>query len=393
MSKASVGFAPGLLRRILFRAIISAVAVAVSLSVVQTEVAAQTPGNNEWDPKKTWIFAAGVIQFDDKDLQSWPDHNRIDDKMIQAYIRRGVPDDHIFYIKNKMATKANLEEKLAEHAKKAGKDDTFIFYYTGHGSRDYKQDSRPVNFMTYDTDSKWMVSDIVKTIQKNFTGNRVLLTADCCYSGAILEEVSRMSSRLPIAVFTSSRASSTSTGAWTFTQIITDALNGSPLLDLNGDGNITFQEMANYADEEMSFVEEQRVTYFPRPGSFFNKDLIFAKATAKKAPRVGERLEGEENGKWYKIKVLDSKDNKVFVTWLGWATTFDTWLTPEQIRPYKPVMMKNGTPIEIEWDKKWWKGSIVKNEMGLYFVHYDGYKDIDNEWVALNRVRLPKNQD
>jgi hypothetical protein len=393
--RKAIAFAPGLLCRTVSFAntIASALCSTMAVALLITCLAASTRAaaeSAEWDPKTTWIFAAGIIQFDNKDLQSWPDRTRIDDKMIQAYIKRGVPEDHIFFIKNNVGTKEMLAQKLMEHVKRGGKDDTFIFYYSGHGSRDYKQANRPVCFVTYDTEQQWFVADIVKTIQKNFAGSRVLLTADCCYSGAFQEELYRQPGRIPMAVLTSSKASSTSTGNWTFTQIITDALNGNPMLDLNGDGNITLQEMATYADDEMSFVEEQRITYLPRPGSFFSKDLIISKANGKKTARAGDHLEGEDQGKWYKVKVLDSKDDKVFVTWIGWAKSYDAWLEPEKVRPYKPDFLKNGTPIEIEWNKKWWPGSVVKNEMGLYLVRYDGYKEIDNEWVALTRVRLPK---
>ncbi|PTX92142.1 hypothetical protein DB346_24670 [Verrucomicrobia bacterium LW23] len=382
---------PAVSGRMLFRRIATA-ALLVCTSALLCATAASAQGTrNEWDPKSTWIFAAGIIQYDDKSITSWPDHSRVDDKMIQAYRNRGVPDEQILYIKNKDGTREELEEQLAEFAAKAGKGDTFIFYYSGHGSRDYKQPTRPVSLMTYDTEEDWRMASVVKSIVKNFPGNRVLLTADCCYSGALQEEVYRNAGRIPMAVLTSSKASSTSTGNWTFTQVLTDAINGSPLLDLNGDGDITLQEVATYADDEMSFMEGQRTTYLPRPGTFFSPGLVIAKATGKKAPRAGERLEGEDQGKWYKVKILDSKDDKFLVTWVGWAKSYDSWLSADKLRPYDTTLpMKNGTAVEIEWRKKWWPGTVVKSERGLYMVRYTGYNDIDNEWVVPKRVRAPQ---
>ena len=45
-----------------------------------------------WEPEKTWVFAVGVIQYDDPTRTSWPDEGRVDVKMIEAFRKRGVPE-------------------------------------------------------------------------------------------------------------------------------------------------------------------------------------------------------------------------------------------------------------------------------------------------------------
>ena len=50
-------------------------------------------------------------------------------------------------------------------------------------------------FANYDAgnsnDSAWNIRSIFTAIDKHFSGNRVLLLADCCHSGALYEECRR----------------------------------------------------------------------------------------------------------------------------------------------------------------------------------------------------------
>ena len=100
--------------------------------------------------------------------------------------------------------------------------------------------------------------------------------------------------------------------------------------------------------------------------------------------------EGRDSGKWYKANILSARDGKYFVTWPGWDSSNDAWLTPENLRPAGRQMFADGTTVEIEWGKTWYPGKVVRTELGLLLVHYDGYTAADNEWVPVGRVRLPK---
>ena len=57
------------------------------------------------------------------------------------------------------------------------------------------------------------------------------------------------------------------------------------------------------------------------------------------------------------------------------------------MRPYRPKLPEDGTAVEIEWSKTWYKGRVLRNELGLLLVHYDGYPASDDEWVQPSRVR------
>ena len=349
-------------------------------------LSAQQPPD-AWNPQRTWVFAVGVLRFDDPKLHTWPDQGRVDEEMIKAYQARGVPADHIVFLKNEEATRARVTEKLVGTLHAAGPDDSFVFYYAGHGSRNYHDPARPVSFVTFDTASDWRLKTILDAIEQNFHGRRVLLTADCCYSGALAEEVRRHSpSKIAYAVLTSAQATSTSTGNWTFTQALTDLLNGNPLLDLNHDGGITLREAGDYANAEMAFGEGQLDT-FTTTGSF-PADLLMARTQGSPpAGREGERCEGRYEGKWYKVKILKAEPKRCFVTWMGWDKSFDSWLPDTELRPYTPRALKPGTPVAIEWAKNWYPGRVLRSELGLQLVHYEGYDDIDDEWVSPDRLK------
>ncbi len=343
-----------------------------------------------WQPEKTWVFAVGVLAYEDSSLATWPDEGRVDARMIAAFQKRGVPEDRIVFIKNKSATRENLVKRFAAHLSKAGPGDTFIFFYAGHGGRDFKDAARPVSFIPYDSKNPagpWAVQEVLDSVEKNFKGARVLFTADCCHSGAlVLEAVKRKNGNY--GVLTSAPASSRSTGNWTFTQCLVDMLEGNALLDLNSDGKISFAEIAKYSEEEMAFGEGQLASSTAIGN--WSRDMVMSQAGPKKPIRVGERLEGLDQGKWWPVKILDVKEGSFFVTWIGWDRKYDAWISEKKLRAWKPRIYQTGTRVEIEWDKVWYPGKVLENKVGLHLVHYEGYPSADDEWVPNARLRPAK---
>jgi hypothetical protein len=240
----------------------------------------------------------------------------------------------------------------------------------------------------FDSKNGWPTAAVLHAIEAGFKGSQVLLTADCCHSGGLAEEAARHKGRINFGTLTSARASATSTGNWTFTQCLADLYSGKPMLDLDHDGAITFAEAAQYSDLRMAFRENQRSTNAVT--GTFPRDLVFAKANGAAPARLADQCEGRDQGKWYKAEILSAKDGKYFVTWPGWDSSHDSWLSPVDLRPLNRKSVTDGTIVEIKWGKKWYPGKVIRSELGLLLVHYDGYTAADDEWVPIERVRTPE---
>ncbi|HEV7402822.1 MAG TPA: Tudor-knot domain-containing protein [Chthoniobacteraceae bacterium] len=352
--------------------------------VVAVSASAEAPA---WQPRKTWVFAVGILTFEGARLHGWPEKGRMDEVMLDAMRQRGVAADHIVFLKNEQATLAQLRAGLATFVRRAGANDTLIFYYAGHGGRDYQDAARPVHLVPYDSSGSWQTKEVLDTIDSGFKGTCVLLTADCCHSGGLAEEAARHQGRISYGTLTSARSSATSTGNWTFTQCLADLYRGQPALDLDHDGAITFAEAAQYCDLKMAFHENQRATNAATAG--FPRDFVFA-PVAGPAARVGETCEARWQGKWYQAEILAAHDGKYQVTWPGWDKSYDSWVAPEDLRPAPQTGFADGAKLEIEWRTKWYPGAVVQSALGLLLVHYDGFGKTDDEWVPLPRVRQMK---
>lgn len=365
-------------------------------TVLLAALLAATPllAQEAWDPAKTRVFAVGVLSFQDKKLGTWPDEGRVDAVMIDALKKRGVPEANIVFLKNAEATREVMDKKLGELLAASAEGETLLFYYAGHGSRDFHNDKRPVSLICYDSMPKkpasyWLLSDVVKTIETGFKGSSVLLTSDCCHSGAFMEELPAIKTTKQWGVLASVQPGSRSTGNWTYTQCLLDILNGYSPVDTDNDGSVTFKEAGAWIEAEMAFCEDQLSCAWLRG---MKESLVLAKVTDKKPARVGERLEAEDEGKWWKIKVLDAKDGKLFVTWLGWDKKWDRWIEEKAARAYKPQVYEGGTAVEVEWDGTWYAAKVMQTRLGLHFVHYEGFPEADREWVPRKRIRLPKKE-
>jgi len=112
-------------------------------------------------------------------------------------------------------------------------------------------------------------------------------------------------------------------------------LSGKAFADLNSDGMITLNELADDVKEDMSFAEEQSSS-FTTTGSF-SRDMVLARAPRRVNPEVSKRVEVKSDGGWWKARVIDARGPAFRVHYYGFEDSDDEWVRLSQIREPKIV--------------------------------------------------------
>lgn len=227
-----------------------------------------------WRPEKTRAVIAGVLSWQDSSITTFATAGRKDQELYETLLRRGVPPANLTLLLDSQATHDGILEALRAQAEASAPDETFLFYYAGHGKRRGDQ----VFFLPYDyrRGDGLSMTELTEALRPALRSERTLLLADCCHSGGLaavaqaLEEVGR-----PAAALTSASSRLVSTSNWTFTLSLLDALNGSPSADRDQNLDITFQEVAIEVADAMRFHEGQQSGVTPR--SWFS-DLVIAQS-------------------------------------------------------------------------------------------------------------------
>ena len=346
----------------------------------------------DWKPEKTWVVVVGVLEWKASDLyQSFPKEGRRDAELAEFFRTQGVPGEQVVFLKDKQATRARIAKTLSELLPKTQENDLLILYYAGHGTR--------VNGVTYFANyditaetaaSGWSVPSIFDAIEKDFKGSRVLLAADCCFSGALGVEAGKRKNKIAYAALTSVQPNCTSTGNWTFTECLLKGLRGDPSVDLNGDGQVLLSELAQRTVDDMAFDEGQMAWFSTANG--FDAKMKLAAAAKKDDARIGDPIEIKWKDSWRHAHVLAVKDGKSLVHYVGQGNDDDEWVAPDRIRAYKPKEFPKGALVEVEWEKKWWPAKVMDSRYGLHSIHYDGYGPEWDEWVGPQRIRQAKSE-
>lgn len=348
----------------------------------------------DWDPDKTHVFVVGLLEWKRADIYSpFPAamKDRRDEQLVEFFRKSGVPDDQLTYLQDSDATKARVQEEFVELLDATDEGDLLIVYFCGHGYRDRK--SGQTWFATYDAgdtnESGWNVKDIFDAIEENFSGNRALLLADCCHSGALYDLAQkRRDSKIAYAALTSSYSHNTSTGNWTFSDSVLAGLRGDPLVDLDGNKSVDLQEIANFTDLELAFLEGQKSMFVGRDG--LSGKTRFAAVNKAALPRIGQRIEVSYQGKWYKAKIIGVAGDKVKIHYVGYNDSWDETVGPDRFRPFAPAQYAEGDKVQVQWqtDKKWYPATVVKGWYGLHHIRYDGFDSSSDEWVGPGAIKL-----
>lgn len=368
----------------------SSVAIAVALMASSASAA-----DLDWDPEHTHVFVVGLLEWEREDIWSpFPEakKDRCDEQLVQYFLDAGVPAERVKYLQDAKATKQHVIQAFNKFLDNTEEGDFLVFYFAGHGYRD--RDTGQTWFAIYDAADKnqsgWNVRGIFKAIEERFSGDRALLLADCCHSGALYDEVlARADSEIAYATLTSSYSHNTSTGAWTFTDSLLEAMRGRPVVDYNEDQTIDLAEAARFVRGEMAFIEGQMSMFIADED--FGEDTVVAEPSGPREPHVDSHCQAQWNGKWFKARVVefDAASKSYKVHYLGYNDDTDEWLPAARIRPYKPQEFAVGAKVQgfSSDDDKWYPAKVRDAWYGLHLIRYDGYDAAWDEWVGPGFVK------
>lgn len=344
-----------------------------------------------WQPQKTWLFVVGVLSWKHSDTYgSFPVKNRRDAALVDFFKQSGVPDSQIVYLQDKQATQQRIDNAFTGQLKKLRPDDLLIVYYAGHGTK--SDDGNDVYLASYDAGDDdvdgWSINSIPGKIRDS-KGSRVLWFLDCCYSGQAALAITKQTGGPAYACVTSSAASESSTEHWTFTEALLDTLRGAAYVDLNHDGAVTLAEFAAHVEADMNAAEEQRSTFASTKG--FEPDMVLAQAKSPANPRIGERAKARDSkGDWYACRIVEVRDEKLKIHFIGYEDDENMWVAPEDLQPITSVRYATGTKVEVLWKKHWYPATVLQAKDGVHLIHYTEYEAKWDEWVPSRRVRIPK---
>jgi hypothetical protein len=341
-----------------------------------------------WDPAHTVVFAAGLLRWARTDLYHGMEATeRRDHALVEALVTRGVDRSRVTYLVDEQATLARAREALGASVASCRPDDTFLFYWCGHGDRIDSGASFACPFDAGDdTATSCLGYDaIVRMVEEHGRMQRAMFFADTCYSGAIADATTTRTGGPPRAGFGASSASQSSTGAWTFTDAIIAAFTGTAYADRDHDRIVTVADLARFVQEEMAFADGQLADTRQSPS--FPRNLQLSTAEPAPCARFGERIEVHQDGQWWPATITGQPEGQLAVHYDGYTDNWDATVALSDTRPYRPTTYAPGTHVSVHWNESWYPATVLEQRLGVHLVHYDDYSAAWDEWVSIDRIR------
>jgi hypothetical protein len=251
---------------------------------LERERSAARPAPAAPSTRESWAVIIGVGRYENPRIPSLRYAVADADAVYNVLIASGYKKDNVLLLTDRAERKPtlrNIKYALGTFlARSAGKDDTVIVYFAGHGApevdpRGLERDGLAKYLIPSDADPDDLFStalpmDDLQTIFDRIEAERVVAFLDSCYSGAaggrtfaakktravnvddlFLERLTRSKGRV---IITAARPSEVSIelpdlGHGVFTYYLTEGLKGAG--DLNGDGIVSLQELYEYVQQQV----------------------------------------------------------------------------------------------------------------------------------------------
>jgi hypothetical protein len=119
--------------------------------------------------------------------------------------------------------------------------------------------------------------------------------------------------------------------------------------------------------------------------------------------QLAQQVDVHYGATWYPGRILQVKDDSYEISYDGWSSHWNEWVTAARLRaraPAPPVeapavgtgTYTAGDNVQIEWKGSWYPGRILEVGGVGYKITYDGYSSSWDEWVEPARLRRPGKQ-
>ncbi len=334
-----------------------------------------------FDPSRTFVLIVGVLQWDSPNIPGFPTVGRQDSELSAVLRERGVPQDHIRVLLDEAATLQNILAALAELGQRAGKNDTLFFYYAGHGVR--RNDK--VQFLNYDwTPQRALgMEQLSQAIQQTWPGDRVMLFADCCFSGGLSQVATELAEAgIPSLALTSASALIPSQANWTFTMALNDALRGLRWTDQHNDRRITLDDLATTIQEAMEHSEHQASSYH---NCGIPESLLLATVQDISAkPRIPEPFSAYQavqvwwQGQWQPARILSFDGDSFQAEIQRYHNRETVEVQRSDIRkvPEKPILLDDATALSLANPGGKYQNLLFKFKSENDYLNYLGFREI-----------------
>ena len=205
--------------------------------------------------QKTFVVSVGIADYSEiADLRFTENDVSTFNGIMNRY------DAEITTLLGCEATHSNIIQKIRYVSAFAKENDTFIFFFSGHGYEG--------GFCCYDMRANSYIGGIsyqeIQILLRNCRAGRKVVIADACFSGGLSKQRTALTvqavQKSNLLFFLSSQFDETSIELpngpnGLFTYVLETGLNGTA--DSNGDNKITYQEIYNFVYENVSNFTNQ----------------------------------------------------------------------------------------------------------------------------------------
>ena len=109
---------------------------------------------------------------------------------------------------------------------------------------------------------------------------------------------------------------------------------------------------------------------------------MIAQLQARVAVGPRKRTMVEYQGAWFPAEILQVKDGKFLIHYVGSDARWDEWVTKDRILPAEYLEL-----VLVEWGGDWFPAGVLRVNGRLTLVHYLKWEAVWDEWVPPDRIQ------